>query len=268
MIRYFAVICLILILAPTEGLAQKSRVKKARASRNVPAKKQVTEPATEPAQDLKALSDEASKSRTRLLEASESYRESLDKLLALQKKDAERVQSSVEKNRKLLEMGLIARRQLDESELELASVNDKLGDVEKQILALDNLVAEVRLAEEADREAASEQFKIRSTGRLVRYVGSSRWAMSDFTKVDAFFRLKFGKPLPVSAFGQTHTHNRLGFDHREAIDVAVHPDSEEGQELINYLASQGISFIAIRGPIAGSATGAHIHIGPSSKRIN
>lgn len=267
MIRYFAVICLILILAPTEGLAQKSRVKKARASRNVPAKKQVTEPVTEPTQDLKALSDEASKSRARLLEASESYRESLDKLLALQKKDAERVQSSVEKNRKLLEMGLIARRQLDESELELASVNDKLGDVEKQIQSLDNLVAEVRLAEEADKEA-SEQFKIRSTGRLVRYVGSSRWAMSDITKVDAFFRLRFGKPLPVSAFGQTHTHNRLGFDHREAIDVAVHPDSEEGQELINYLASQGISFIAIRGPIAGSATGAHIHIGPSSKRIN
>jgi len=264
MIRYFAVILLILIWAPTEGLAQKSRVKKARASRNVPAKKQVAEPV----QDLKSLSDEASKSRARLLEASESYRESLDKLLVLQKLDAERVQTSVEKNRKLLEMGLIARRQLDESELELASVNDKLSDVEKQIQALDNLVAEVRLAEEADKEAAGEQFRIRSTGRLVRYVGSSRWAMSDFTRVDAFFRLKFGKPLPVSAFGQTHTHNRLGFDHREAVDVAVHPDSDEGQELINYLASQGISFIAIRGPIAGSATGAHIHIGPSSKRIN
>jgi len=71
----------------------------------------------------------------------------------------------------------------------------------------------------------------------------------------------------VSAVGQTETHNQLGFDHREAVDVAVHPDSAEGQALIGYLTSQGVSFIAIRGAIHGSATGAHIHIGPPSKRI-
>jgi len=62
------------------------------------------------------------------------------------------------------------------------------------------------------------------------------------------------------------THEQLGFDHREAVDVAVHPDTREGQELILYLQSQGISFIAIRQAISGSATGAHIHIGPPSRR--
>jgi hypothetical protein len=90
--------------------------------------------------------------------------------------------------------------------------------------------------------------------------------MSDWTRVDAFFRLRFAKPLPVSAIGQTETHQHLGFDHREAIDVALHPDSEEGQALLGYLQSEGLSFIAIRGAIPGSATGAHIHIGPPSRR--
>jgi hypothetical protein len=111
------------------------------------------------------------------------------------------------------------------------------------------------------------QRSLRAVVAMVRYVGASRWALGDIGKVDAFFRLKFGKPLPVSAMGQSETHNRLGFDHREAVDVAVHPDGAEGQALINHLRSQGISFIAIRQSIRGSATGAHIHIGPASKRI-
>jgi hypothetical protein len=71
----------------------------------------------------------------------------------------------------------------------------------------------------------------------------------------------------VSAFGQTATHARLGFDHRQALDVAVHPDSPEGKGLIQYLRGQGISFIAFRGALSGSATGAHIHIGPPSRRV-
>ncbi|MBS1811459.1 MAG: hypothetical protein JST84_25075 [Acidobacteria bacterium] len=101
---------------------------------------------------------------------------------------------------------------------------------------------------------------------LIRDVGTSPWALSDFSKVDGFFRKQFGKPLTVSAFGQSAPHNRLGFDYRAAIDVAVHPDSNEGQTLIEYLRNQGIPFIAIRCAIPGSATGAHIHIGLPSKR--
>jgi hypothetical protein len=84
--------------------------------------------------------------------------------------------------------------------------------------------------------------------------------------VDAFFQQRFGRALPISAFGQTEVHNRLGFDHRGAVDVAIHPDSSEGQTLMAYLRSQGIPFIAFRAAVAGSATGAHIHIGPPSHR--
>lgn len=259
MLRFFAIILVICVLVPAEGLAQRRKT----SQRKAPAIQ-----TREAEQDLKVLYTAASQSRARLLEASETYRESLVKLLALQKQDAQRIETTVEKNRKLLDMGLIARRQLEESELEFTTVREKVNDVEKQLQSLENLVAEVHLAEELAKAPVSSQFAVQSAGRVVRYVGASRWAMNDFTKVDAFFRLRFSKPLPISAYGQTETHNRMGFDHRVAIDVAIHPDSLEGRELMNYLAAEGISFIAIRGAISGSATGAHIHIGPSSKRIN
>ena len=59
----------------------------------------------------------------------------------------------------------------------------------------------------------------------------------------------------------------MGFDHRHAIDVAVHPDSPEGQALIFYLRGEGIPFLAFRQAVPGSATGAHIHIGRPSHRL-
>jgi hypothetical protein len=58
----------------------------------------------------------------------------------------------------------------------------------------------------------------------------------------------------------------LRFDHRNAIDVALHPDSKEGRSLLNYLRQVGIPFIAFRGVVLGAATGAHIHIGKPSPR--
>ncbi|MBK6797563.1 MAG: hypothetical protein IPG76_12485 [Acidobacteria bacterium] len=217
-------------------------------------------------QEVKELGDAASQSRANLIAASQTYKESLERLLTLQKNDEVRATSQVEKNRKLLENGLIAKKQLDESVQNLAGIAVKTRDTEKQIESIDQLIAEVHTAEQLAKMPVIQPGVFRSYGMLVRYVGSSRWAMSDLTKVDAFFRLKFSKPLPISAFGQTETHNRLGFDHRDAVDVAIHPDSFEGQELIGYLQTQGISFIAIRGAIPGSATGAHIHIGPPSRK--
>jgi hypothetical protein len=58
----------------------------------------------------------------------------------------------------------------------------------------------------------------------------------------------------------------LHFDHRNAIDVALHPDSKEGRSLLEYLRQAGIPFIAFRNAVPGAATGAHIHIGKPSPR--
>jgi len=61
-------------------------------------------------------------------------------------------------------------------------------------------------------------------------------------------------------------HDQLGFDHRNALDVAVHPDSPEGKALMAWLRSEGVSFLAFRGPVSGEATGAHVHVGEPSPR--
>ncbi|HMV84222.1 MAG TPA: hypothetical protein PLD20_26335 [Blastocatellia bacterium] len=223
------------------------------------------------AEELKELNDAATQSRENLIQASNTYRESLQRLLDLQKQDEKRAAELVEKRKQLLALGIIAKREVVESEQLLAAAEAKSAETEKQVDSVDNLVAEVNAAEEIAKLPPEPQGTFRSTGptgMLVRFVGVNHWSLSDYGKVDAFYRLKFNKPLPVSAFGQSETHNRLGFDHSNALDVALHPDSAEGQALIEFLQNQGISFIAIRGAIPGSATGAHIHVGPGSKRIS
>jgi hypothetical protein len=254
----------ILIIAAPHASAQKSGRKRASAPK---AKSPKTTPQVSK-EETKKLADAASESRANLLSASNAYRESLEKLLELQRQDQTRAAELVVKRKELFDLGVIAKRELEDGQRTLAEAQGKIAETMKQIADIDHLVAEVNAAEELAKMPAEKPGVYRSTRMLVRYVGASRWALSDFGKVDAFFRLKFSRPLPASAVGQTVTHNRLGFDHRDAVDVAVHPDSAEGQALIGYLTSQGISFIAIRGAIPGSSTGAHIHIGPESKRVS
>ena len=140
------------------------------------------------------------------------------------------------------------------------------GETRDRLEEVDRLIAEVNAAEPLAGVPPERRGSFRAAGALIRYAGAGPWASSEFGKVDTFFRLKFSRPLPVGALGQTETHSRLGFDHRQAVDVAVHPDSVEGQALLSHRRAQGISFIAIRCRIPGSATGAHIHIGPPSER--
>jgi hypothetical protein len=256
----------ILIGAAAPAMSQKTAGRKPRAgTARVTQKPSKKEDAKE---DAKTLDEAAKESRANLLSASKDYRASLEKLLELQRQEEARAAELVSKRKELLDVGVISKREFDDSERALLETRSKISETMSRFAEVDQLVAEVNAAEELAKISGQRPGMHSSTGLVIRYVGASRWVLSDFAKVDAFFRLKFAKPLPLSAVGQTATHNQLGFDHREAVDVAVHPDGVEGQALIGYLASQGISFIAIRGAIPGSATGAHIHIGPPSKRLS
>jgi len=92
------------------------------------------------------------------------------------------------------------------------------------------------------------------------------WSLADAKKVENFFFTKFGRPLPTSAFGQSEIHDRWGLDHRQGMDVGLHPDSEEGIALVNFLRTEKIPFLVFRHAIPGVATGPHIHIGRPSHR--
>ena len=93
-----------------------------------------------------------------------------------------------------------------------------------------------------------------------------KWSLADAAKVEKFFLSKFKRPLPLTAFGQSDLHTRWGLDHRNGMDVGLHPDSLEGRALIEFLRAESIPFLVFRGPVPGVATGPHIHIGNRSSR--
>ena len=95
---------------------------------------------------------------------------------------------------------------------------------------------------------------------------SPRWSLADSKKVENFFFTKFGRPLPTSAFGQSDIHNRWGLDHRQGLDVGLHPDSLEGVALVDFLRTEKIPYLVFRHAIPRVATGPHIHIGWPSHR--
>ena len=93
-----------------------------------------------------------------------------------------------------------------------------------------------------------------------------KWTLAEAMKVEQFFVAKFKRPLPLTAFGQSDLHTRWGLDHRNGMDVGLHPDSVEGRALIEFLRAESIPFLVFRGPVPGVATGPHIHVGNRSSR--
>ena len=85
--------------------------------------------------------------------------------------------------------------------------------------------------------------------------------------VRTFFQQKFNRTLPISAEGQSATHDRMGYQHEQAFDVALSPQSHEGMALVEFLDSKRIPFIGFTAAVPGVATGPHIHVGKPSARM-
>jgi hypothetical protein len=218
-----------------------------------------------PRKSQQTLADRVAKAKAEVSAAANEYKASLEKLLALQENDVKTASETVEKRRELLAQAIISKRELEESERALATAKDKVAGTKRQMAESDTLIAEATAEAELAKLGPGAY---QATGAMIRYIGPAHWVLTDAAKVQGFFALKFNHALPISAFGQTAVHDHMGFDHRNAIDVAVSPDSSEGKALMAYLRSAGIPFIAFRYAVAGSATGAHIHIGYPSRRIS
>ena len=236
-----------------------------------PARAQVRKPArkrqTNPAKKSEAPANPLVDSKADLIKAATEHKTNLEKELALLDEVIARQTAEVEKKKSLLELGILAKRELESSEQALALANGQRTTRQSEATATDNLIAEATAAEQIARSKPMPMGGYLTTAALIRYIGPTQWVLSDVSKVESFFIGRFGHQLPISAMGQTPVHDRLGFDHHESVDVAIHPDSVEGQTLIAYLRNSGISFIAFRQAVAGSATGAHIHIGLPSHRL-
>jgi hypothetical protein len=204
--------------------------------------------------------------RADLIEKITESRAAAEKVLVLHQQQQARLKQDLERHRTLYEQGIISRAELDQVEHALSLSTARLEEDRRQIAESDLVITEVSFRDELARMPRLSSGAYNETGKVLRYNGAALWSLADSAKVEGFFARAFGYPLPISAFGQTSTHDRLRFDHRHAVDVALHPDSPEGRSLLTFLRDAGIPFIAFRSAAPGVATGAHIHIGRPSPR--
>lgn len=217
-------------------------------------------PSTGAAADIAGL-------RSDVLRTATEYRDQLMLQLKLEDLEVYRRQREVDSRTEMLEKGYISKSELEQSKLTLARAQSKLADTKHRINDAEMIIGE---AEARNRLASLPPLALggySETGDLVRYNGPTEWSLADAGKIETYFATLFGHPLPVSARGESEIHQQMHFDHRNAMDVALHPDSVEGRALMDYLRKSGIPFLAFRGKIAGSSTGAHIHIGKPSLRL-
>ncbi len=158
------------------------------------------------------------------------------------------------------------------SQQELIATREDVDRAQKDVdwaIARGKLVKQVEFMAAAEADMMTRLMRmspIEARKFVERYDGKGTFTTQDRAKVEASFYVRFAHKLPVSADGESATHRSMGFDHRGRVDVPVSPDSPEGVWLRHYLTANRIPFFAFRMAIAHQATGAHIHMGPPSKR--
>lgn len=185
--------------------------------------------------------------------------------LAASRERAKKADEKLAKFQDLYKRDVISRK-----EYELAAIEAKLAhtatarDEARLEAARKDLETAIEVAAaRLEIEALISQFR---TGVTTQFHGAGLWTEQNLSELQTAFEKQFHESLPVSAHGQTPTHDRLGLDHHGKVDVGIPPSSRKGQWLTSYLRSQRFSYIAFETRVAGSSTGAHVHIGTASPR--
>lgn len=246
-------IALTLLLSAGNGWAQKKSNKKKPA----PAR------ATRQTSELEKL-------REQYVEATNEYKASVQKLIPLYEAEVKRAEDKLAVSQKLLAEGLVARTHVEENERTLAEAKQKVAETRRQLTSADDQIAAVLVETAADEQLAKNlnlaKQRLVRTSSFIRFTGGPGWNIGEAWKVQRFFSDTFRRELPIAVFGQGAIHNRWRLDHRNSMDISLHPDSAEGQALLNFLQRNGIPYLAFRSAIPGTATGPHIHIGRPSHR--
>ena len=214
--------------------------------------------------------DELTKLREEFVKATNDYKTSLGKLLTIYEGNVTKAEEKLEVSKKLLADGLISRTQLEENERAVAIAKDKVAETRRQMTGADDQIAAVLVESAAEQQIAknlrlARQSLVR-TAAFMRFNGAPGWSLGEAYKIQRFFSDTFNKQLPIAVFGQGAIHERWRLDHRNAMDISLHPDGVEGRALLTFLQKNGIPYLAFRSAIPGTATGPHIHIGRPSHR--
>ena len=187
-------------------------------------------------------------------------------MLALTARRIEEHKAEVESTKKLVDQQILPAKELEAAQDTLARAEQEHEWAQTRAHVVEELAA-MALTEQEYMRAETSGAHLPFSGLVEHYPGSGIFTAVDRVRVASAFEARFRKALPVSADGETAVHRSLGFDHRGRVDVALMPDSAEGLWLRDYLTSHRIPFFAFRTAVAGSATGAHIHIGPPSNKL-
>lgn len=213
---------------------------------------------------------ELAKLREQYVQATREYKASLEKLLTFYESDVKKAEEKLAVAQKLLAEGLIAKAQVTDDEHALAAAQAKVADTKRQMTGADDQIAGVLVEEDADQQLAKNlslaKQRLVRTSSFIRFTGGPGWNLGEAWKVQRFFSDTFHRELPIAVFGQGAIHDRWRLDHHNSMDIQLHPDSAEGQALLNFLQRNAIPFLAFRSAIPGTATGPHIHIGRPSHR--
>ena len=214
--------------------------------------------------------NELSRLREEFVKATNDYKASLEKLLVIYEGNVKTAEEKLEVSKKLFAEGLLAKAHVDEQERIVAAEKAKLADTQRQMTNADAQIAGMLVETAADEEIAknlrlAKQGLIR-TSSFTRYTGAGGWNLNEAWKIQRFFSDTFKRELPIAVFGQGAIHERWRLDHRNAMDIQLHPDGVEGRALLEFLQKNGIPYSAFRSAIPGTATGPHIHIGRPSHR--
>lgn len=213
---------------------------------------------------------ELAKLREEFIKATSEYKASLGKLLPFHENELKRAEEKLEVSRKLLAEGLVPRAQVEENEHAVALAKQKIAETNRQLASAEAQIAGV-LAENAANEEINKNLSLAKqrlvrTAAFTRYTGVGGWNIGEAWKIQRFFSDTFKRQLPIAVFGQGAIHDRWRLDHRNAMDIQLHPDGVEGRALLDFLQKNGVPYLAFRSAIPGTATGPHIHIGRPSHR--
>ena len=239
-----------------------AQTKAATPQRKRPAKPAL-KTAVQPANELNKLKES-------YIKTTQEYKASLEKLLALYEVSAGKAERRLAQSKDLYQDGLLSQKEVEESELAFTAEHNKVREVRHQIAAADSQSAQTLLEIEGNKQIAKlgrlAKGRLVQSTSFIRFNGGSGFILANAGKIQNFFSQTFSRPLPIAVFGQGAIHERWRLDHRNAMDISLHPDGAEGRALIEFLRNNGIPFSAFRGAIPGVATGPHIHIGAPSHR--
>jgi hypothetical protein len=236
---------------------------------------------------IKALVDDGTLPKSRLIEAQSALSDAQDEAILAQtlygqtrvqdmtsdqtkamvdaaQRRVDRQQKIVEDRQKLLENGILARSEFMAFQDELASrqrVLELARNRAKLVQDLQQMAKVEQQCESAAQAGAASKYV------MIRYDGNKIFTLDDLTAISNQFQKRFHHSLPVSALGQTSVHRSMGLDHRNRVDVALNPDQPEGIWLRELLESLQLPYLAFRSAVAGAATAPHIHIGTGSNRL-